>query len=85
MSTVGPKIPSGTTKVGGGGILGRWKGLMRAVARPDAYAVASTESTSDAPDGSARLNPPASRAVNNPDIDCMIICQLWPQSYFNTA
>lgn len=50
---------------------------MRAVARLAAYIAAGAEPRPDAPTSSARLNPRPSRAVDNHDIDCMIIYWIW--------
>ena len=69
----------------GGGAPRRWKGLVRAVARPDVYATASAEPRPNAPAGSTRLNPRPSKAVNNNDIDCMIIYWIWLKFYLNTT
>ena len=49
---------------------------MGAVALPNAYAAARAEPGPDARAGSARLRPRPSKAVNNHDIDCMIIYRI---------
>ena len=63
------------------GVPRRWKGLMGVVARPDVYATASAEPRPSAPAGSPR----PSKAVNNNDIDCMIIYWIWLKFYLNTT
>ena len=55
---------------------------MATAVRQAVYAAACAEPRPDALDGSARLNPRSSRAVNN-DIGCLIIYWIWLQSYLN--
>ena len=56
---------------------------MATAVRQAVYAAACAERRSDALDGSARLNPRASRTVNDNDIGCLIIYWIWLQSYLN--
>ena len=58
---------------------------MGTVARQTAYAAVCEEPKPDAPDGSVRLNPRPSKAINDHGTGCMIIYWIWLKSYLNTT